>query len=146
MRLQFLLICLVATSLEAKDCSLPDVLTNKRIILVIDLFYQPSNPKAGNLHELTLSKDKINDTNLSNKEASHGSYQYNRLNPTVAVLSYQLTLGKELTESKFVFACDSNRTGKYIYSQIQGSVKPNVRQNTGSYIITNIEKTAKKSQ
>ena len=146
MRLQFLLIYLVAASLEAKDCHLPDVLTNKRIMLIIDLFYQPSNPKAGNLHELTFSKDKINDTRLSNKEASHGRYQYQRLDPTAGVLNYQLTLGKELTQAKFVFVCDSNRTGKYIYSQIQGSVKPNVRQNTGSYIITNIEQTVWKSQ
>lgn len=123
----------------AKECQLPKNIVNWRIFIVLDQFYSPSNPKAGQVMLLQFSDDVIEHITLRNNRYSEGEYQYKLLAPDVALLSYQLNRGEEWTISKLLLACDSDRKGKFIYSQSQGSVKPNVRQNTGNYIITNIE-------
>ncbi|MCL1123086.1 hypothetical protein [Shewanella surugensis] len=127
----------VPFNIMAKDCQLPANLSSWRIILEIDQFYQPSNPKAGGLQELTFTASTVKDVSLETRELNQGAFQYKLLAPEVAVLISTLTQGPEPSQSKIIFACDTSLTGKYIFTQTHGELKPNVRQNTGSYIITN---------
>lgn len=129
----------VPFSLVAKDCQLPESLSSWRIILEIDQSYHPSNPKAGGLQELTFTANTVKDTSLETRGINQGTFQYKLLSPDVAVLISTLTQGPEPSQSKIIFACETRLVGKYIFTQTEGELKPNVRQNTGSYIITNIK-------
>ncbi|WP_299002650.1 hypothetical protein [uncultured Shewanella sp.] len=121
----------------AKECHLPEVLSNKRILLEVDLFYQPSNPDAGGLKALTFSGNIISDITLETGENNQGTFQYTRLKPYVAVLKVALNQGPKMSESEITLVCDTPLTGLYIYTQVKGSIKPDLRHNLGSYMITN---------
>ncbi|WP_299002639.1 hypothetical protein [uncultured Shewanella sp.] len=134
--IKLLLVCLIACPfIVVQACQLPSTLAERQLYIVVDQFYTPDNPKAGKVTLLQFFKNGIEQITLMNNQVSEGTYQYELLASNVALLSYQLTHGAEWTISKLLLACDTSIKGKFIYSQTKGSVKPNIRQNTGSFIM-----------
>ncbi|WP_299495243.1 hypothetical protein [uncultured Shewanella sp.] len=125
--------CSVNASVQ--NCELPLSLVGSRILIGINGMHAPTNAKAGNLQALTFTSTQIQDMNMTTGEASKGQYQYNRLTPGIGLLEVKLTEGPEPAIYREILVCKTALTGKFIFSQIQGTIQPDVRQDSGDYII-----------
>lgn len=137
-RAALILISLLITypaSASVQDCNLPLSLVGSRILIGINGMHAPTNAKAFNLQALTFTKTHIQDMNMVTAEVSRGTYHYNRLMPGIGLLAVKLTQGPEQSTYRELLFCQTALTGKFIFSQTQGMIKPDIRQDSGTYII-----------
>lgn len=131
-----LIIMLSSPSISyAIDCQLPKTLEGKTILIRVDGTYTPNNPMADSVQELIFAKRSYQLTILNTGAKASGSYRYEYFDPKLARLSVREGEGKNLSLYSETFVCETNRVGYFIFSQTQGPIKPNIRQNTGVYII-----------
>lgn len=120
----------------AASCKVPGILAGKRIVLELDGQYTHNNPRAGELQEFTFGSETLVERSLHTGKTLSGQYQYHVLAPDISMLSTSL-MQEEAHFSKFelTFMCKNNTTGRYIFSQTEGSELPAIRQNAGTYFI-----------
>ncbi|WP_299009768.1 hypothetical protein [uncultured Shewanella sp.] len=120
---------------SVQNCELPLSLVGSRVLLGINGMHAPTNPKAGNLQALTFTNTQIQDKNMITGDISLGTYRYSRLTPKIGLLEVQLTQGTEQSTYREILVCKTALIGKFIFSQTQGLIKPDIRQDSGSYIL-----------
>ncbi len=120
---------------SAQNCELPRSLVGSRILIGINGMHAPTNAKAGNLQALTFADTQIKDMNMITGDVSLGTYRYNKLTPKIGLLEVNLTQGAEQSTYREILVCKTPLIGKFIFSQSQGLIKPDIRQDSGSYII-----------
>ena len=130
----FLFICFVGQS-AAESCFMPNSFVGLTLLVRVNGNYSPENPAAGTLHEITFSQLSYKSTVMNTRESVEGSYRYKRLDRNLAQLNIREGAGDELSLYTETFVCETNTTGYFIFSQTQGIIKPDIRQNTGIYII-----------
>lgn len=119
----------------ADSCSMPKSFAGLTLLIRVNGNYSPENPMAGTLQEMTFSRLNFKSTIMNTRESVEGSYRYTRLDTNLAQLSIREGAGDKLSLYTETFVCETNTTGYFIFSQTQGTVKPDIRQNTGIYII-----------
>ncbi|WP_299495244.1 hypothetical protein [uncultured Shewanella sp.] len=119
----------------ALGCQLPKTLEGKTILIRVDGVFTPNNPMADTVQELKFKKNTYQLTILNTGATASGSYRYQYFDPKLARLSVREGKGKDLALYSETFVCETDRVGYFIFSQTQGPVKPDIRQNTGVYII-----------
>ena len=115
-------------------CSLPTSLAGKAIIAAIDPEYSPHNPFAGTIMKLSFMQDDsyINHIYTSNMTVK-GGYKYRRLADNVGQLNaWEIFDGKK-TEYQYTLVCETDYRGTAVYTQKQGAIGPDVRQNSSTY-------------
>lgn len=120
---------------SVQNCELPLSLVGSRILIGINGMHAPTNAKAGNLQALTFTNTQIQDMNMITGDVSQGTYRYSRLTSKIGLLDVKLTQGPEQSIYREVLVCKTPLIGKFIFTQTQGLIKPDLRQNTGTYII-----------
>lgn len=119
----------------ALGCQLPRTLEGKTILIRVDGVYTPNNPMADTVQELKFKKNTYQVTILNSGVTASGSYRYEYFDPQLARINVREGEGKSLSIYTETLVCETNRVGYFIFSQTQGPIKPDVRQNTGVYII-----------
>ncbi|WP_299009765.1 hypothetical protein [uncultured Shewanella sp.] len=119
----------------ALACQLPKTLEGKTLLIRVDGVYTPNNPMADSVQELTFKKNSFQVTILNSGTTASGSYRYEYFDPRLARINIRQGKDKSLALYSYNFVCQNNRVGYFIFSQTQGPIKPDIRQNTGVYII-----------
>ncbi|MCL1127166.1 hypothetical protein [Shewanella surugensis] len=133
--LTILIILFTGINTSYANCQLPRTLEGKTILLRVDGTYTPNNPMADSVQELKFKKHSYQVTILNTGITASGTYRYEYFDPKLARLSVREGKGKKLSLYSETFVCETNRVGYFIFSQTQGPIKPDIRQNTGVYII-----------
>ena len=120
---------------HVQHCDLPDSLTNIRIILQINSMHNSTTAETSYLRALTFTETLIKDINMTTGKSNQGTYQYLKLAKGIGLISVILTQGPEQAIYKDLFVCKTDSEGKFIFSQHNGVIKPNLRQDIGSYVI-----------
>ncbi|WP_299492260.1 hypothetical protein [uncultured Shewanella sp.] len=128
-------ICIFSRFGNAEGCQLPVSLNTKQILFMVNELYTPKNPSAGEVVQAHFTEKKISSMELMKGITSQGVYEYRIIEPGVGLLEVQLTGGDDRAKFRTVLMCENDFSGKYIFSQSQGMVKPDKRTNTGSYFI-----------
>lgn len=119
----------------ADSCSMPKSFAGLTLLIRVNGNYAPENPMAGTLQEMTFDRLNFKSTIMNTRESVEGSYRYTRLDTNIGQLSIREGTGDKLSLYTETFVCETNTTGYFIFSQTQGTTKPDIRQNTGVYII-----------
>ncbi|WP_298770726.1 hypothetical protein [uncultured Shewanella sp.] len=135
-RWTILFFLLVTTNLQyALGCQLPKSLEGETMLIRVDGVFTPNNPMADTVQEIKFKKNSYQVTILNSGANASGLYRYEYFDPKLARVNIREGEGKNLSLYTYSFVCQTNRVGYFIFSQTQGPVKPDVRQNTGVYII-----------
>ncbi|WP_299007165.1 hypothetical protein [uncultured Shewanella sp.] len=118
-----------------QHCDFPDNLTNIRIILQINSMHNSTTAETSYLRSLTFTETHIQDMNMTTGKTNQGTYQYVKLAKGIGLISVILTQGPEQAIYKDLFVCKTSLEGKFIFSQRKGTIKPDLRQDIGSYVI-----------
>ncbi|WP_299492261.1 hypothetical protein [uncultured Shewanella sp.] len=129
-----LFFCYIGQSV-GDSCTMPKSFAGLTLLIRVNGNYTPDNPMAGTLQEMTFSRLNFKSMVLNTRESVEGSYRYTRLDSNLGQLSIREGSGDNVSLYTETFVCETNTTGYFIFSQTQGVIKPNVRQNTGIYII-----------
>ncbi|KMN48387.1 hypothetical protein VL04_04790 [Chromobacterium violaceum] len=119
----------------AAACSLPQQLDGKTFINVADPAFSPGNPNAGTIMKLRFSKDDYENKILTRNLVVHGQYRYRRLHDTVGFVEASENYGGQPTRYTLVLTCLNDYSGTAVFTQTQGAVPPDHRQNTVRYTI-----------
>ncbi|MCL1123093.1 hypothetical protein [Shewanella surugensis] len=130
----FLFVCIVGQT-AAESCSMPKSFTGLTLLIRVDGNYSPENPMAGTLQEMTFNRLNYKSTIMNTRESVEGSYRYTHLDTNLGQLNMREGVGDDLSLYTETFVCETNTTGYFIFSQTKGTIKPDVRQNTGIYVI-----------
>jgi hypothetical protein len=117
------------------SCDMPDSLVNQTMINVADPLYSPSNPNAGNQIRLTLNDGSYELEVLGTPIVSKGEYEYRKHARDLAQLVMRETYQDESVNYTWTLVCESNQRGTFVFSQQNGPIKPDIRQNTGRYTL-----------
>ena len=117
------------------SCDMPDSLVNQTMINVADPLYSPSNPNAGNQVRLTLNDGSYQLEVLGTPIVSTGEYEYRKHARDLGQLVMRETYQGEPVNYTWTLVCESNQRGTFVFSQQNGPIKPDVRQNTGRYTL-----------
>ncbi|WP_299495242.1 hypothetical protein [uncultured Shewanella sp.] len=132
--LTFYLFMISPLPVFSAPCTLPSTLSGKLMILELDGQYTHNNPRAGELQEFSFSKTQLTERSLHTGETLSGKYSYQVLAADIALITTTLMQQDTLVSSfELTLMCQDEKTGRYIFSQSQGSEAPVVRQNVGSY-------------
>lgn len=132
----FLLSCVVG-QVAAEGCSMPKSFSGLTVLVRVNGNYSPENPMAGTLQEMVFSKLNYKSTVMNTRESVEGSYRYKRLDGNLGQLTMREGKAEDISLYTETFVCETNTTGYFIFSQTKGTIKPDIRQNTGIYIIRN---------
>jgi hypothetical protein len=116
-------------------CSVPTQLQGMSMINSVDAHYRPDNPHAGNLLRITFGPDRYQLRVLNRDVQAEGDYQYRRLASNVGQWEAREAYQGQIGVYRITLVCLSDTTGTFVYSQSQGAVAPQVRQNTGRYTL-----------
>ncbi|AZE54616.1 hypothetical protein C4K03_2461 [Pseudomonas synxantha] len=116
-------------------CSVPIQLQDMNMINSVDAHYRPDNPHAGNLLHITFGADRYQLRVLNSDVQAEGEYQYRRLARNVGQWEAREAYQGQTSVYRVTLVCLSDTTGTFVYSQSQGAVAPQVRQNTGRYTL-----------
>ncbi|MCL1123092.1 hypothetical protein [Shewanella surugensis] len=119
----------------AEGCQQPKSLNKSQLLFMMNEMYIPSNPNAGGIQQVNFTEKNLTATELRKGITSQGAYQYRIIASGVALVEAQLIEGDDRAIFRMILMCKNNFSGKYIFSQSQGVMKPDRRQNTGDYII-----------
>ncbi|WP_299007163.1 hypothetical protein [uncultured Shewanella sp.] len=116
---------------------MPKKLDDLVMLLRVDGIYTPTNPLADTVHQYKFHSDNntFMVTILNTKEVFSGVYEYEYFDPQLTRINFTYGKAQTLTIYSISLVCETQRVGYFIFSQSQGAIKPNVRQNTGVYVI-----------
>ncbi|AUH51656.1 hypothetical protein CXB49_12950 [Chromobacterium sp. ATCC 53434] len=128
-------IALASTSLSAIACAVPEQLDGKTLINVADPAYSPGNPNAGTIMKLRFGKDGYENKILSKGLLVRGQYRYRKLHDTVGLMEANELYDGRATRYTLVLTCLNDNSGTAVFTQTQGAIPPDNRQNTVRYTI-----------
>ena len=119
----------------ANKCQLPISLQGKTLLFKVNGVYTPDNVLADMVIEYVFEEKIYQVTILNTRRKMRGVYDYRRLTPMLA--RFSVFEGSDKFESIYsqTLVCETNTTGFVIFSQTKGWYKPDIRQNTGVFII-----------
>ncbi|WP_434628276.1 hypothetical protein [Chromobacterium sp. CV08] len=126
---------LTAIALPAAACGVPEQLDGKTLVNVADPAYSPGNPNAGTIMKLRFGKDGYENKILSKGLVVHGQYRYRKLHDTVGLMEASELYDGRATRYSLVLTCLNDYSGTAVFTQIQGAIAPDTRQNTVRYTI-----------
>lgn len=127
---------LLAVALAAEPaCSVPPHLHGLNMINSIDAQYRPDNPHAGNLLRVEFGADRYRLRVLNSAVEAEGHYRYRRLAGNVGQWEAREAYLGNTSVYRVTLVCLSDTAGTFVYSQSQGAIGPQVRQNTGRYTL-----------
>ena len=133
----FIALVVATTPTWATDCAVPSSPAGITFINVIDERYSPDNPNAGGIVKLLPATDGSYELRVLNKGVTYsGRYTYARLTDQVAQLHMIENFPGQPTDYNLTLVCLDNSTGTLVYTQNTGAIRPERRQNTGRYTIT----------
>ncbi|WP_299009762.1 hypothetical protein [uncultured Shewanella sp.] len=122
-------------SAAAEICDAPKTLNGLTLLFTVDEEYGHYSPYPIGVLQTSFSKESFTTRVIQNNYHFIGKYTYHTFGGGLAKFTARQLLGPKVIRFSMTFVCTSNRAGYYIYSQIEGPRLPNVRQNTGSYMI-----------
>ncbi|WP_299002646.1 hypothetical protein [uncultured Shewanella sp.] len=120
------------------DCTLPKSLNGVTFLFKISESYTPMNVMPGNLLESRFSERHYTTEILNTGEKVRGVYTYQRYHSQFGRFHASEGTGEQLTQYAKTLVCKTDKVGYVIFSQSIGVIKPNVRQDTGTYVITSL--------
>lgn len=116
-------------------CSLPGRLDGRRFTNLTDPYYRPDNPNAGRMVRVDFSANRYLLTVLGTRLRVQGTYRYARLAPNIAVVDMEEAFEGGDTRYQLVLTCLTDHEGHFIYTQSEGPVPPQRRQNSGRWTL-----------
>lgn len=126
---------LVVPSWALAQCDVPAKVADRVFINTVAENYSPQNPNAGRVVRLELGDSNYRLHILGSGQVVDGVYHYARLAKNVGQLSMREQFGGEITGYTITLVCLTPLAGTFVYTQTQGAIKPDVRQNTGRYTL-----------
>jgi hypothetical protein len=121
--------------LTQAECQVPKNLNGLTFINAVDPLYSPQNPNADTLLKLVFTQDKYTSHFLKTDTEVFGNYTYRMLAPQVGLMEAKEQFGQQLTQFRLTLVCLNNHSGTFVFNQEHGAIKPDIRQNTGTYTI-----------
>ncbi|WP_298768459.1 hypothetical protein [uncultured Shewanella sp.] len=119
----------------ASKCQLPTSLQGKTLLFKVNGVYTPDNVLADMVIEYVFEEKTYQVTILNTRKKMNGVYDYRRLTPMLARFSVFEGSDEVVSIYSETLVCETNTTGFVIFSQTKGWYKPDIRQNTGVFII-----------
>lgn len=122
-------------------CNVPETLSGKIFINKTGPLWSVQNPNADSLLRLEFTDDTYTSHFLRTGDRVQGKYRYEvfksqtGLAHSVGVLEAEEDFQGQTTLFTLTLVCLGDRTGTFVYNQRQGAIKPDVRQNTGIWIV-----------
>lgn len=123
----------------AEICDTPKTLNGLTLLFTVDEEYGHYSPDPIGVLQTSFSKQNFTTQVIQNNYHFIGKYIYLPLGGGLAKLIARQLLGPRVIRYSMTLVCTSNRAGYYIYSQMEGPRLPNVRQNTGNYMIRDMK-------
>ncbi|WP_299492257.1 hypothetical protein [uncultured Shewanella sp.] len=119
----------------ANKCQLPIDLKGKTLLFKVNGVYTPDNVLADMVIEYVFEEKTYQVTILNTRRKMSGVYDYRRLTPMLARFSVFEGSDEFASIYSQTLVCETNTTGFVIFSQTKGWYKPDIRQDTGVFII-----------
>ncbi len=119
----------------ASSCVLPSQLDQHQFTNLSDPLYQPDNPNAGRMVQVSFVGNQYVLDILGTDLRIDGSYRYQRLAPHIAEI--QMTEAHPAGPARYtlLLTCLTDRQGRFIYTQHDGPIAPRQRQNSGRWTL-----------
>ena len=119
----------------AANCTLPATLDQRRFTNLSDPLYAPDNPNAGRMVQLSFAGGQYVLDILGTDLRIGSSYRYQRLAPHIAEIQMTEAHPAGLAHHTLLLTCQSDRQGRFIYTQHDGPIAPRQRQNSGRWTL-----------
>jgi hypothetical protein len=123
------------SSASLAECELPLAIAGKTFTNTVEAAYSPQNPNAGSIVRLELAASTYKLHLLKVGKVVEGNYAYQRLANNVGQLIMREAFEGQTTHYTLTLVCVSPLSGTFVYTQERGAIKPDVRQNTGTYTL-----------
>lgn len=133
--LPVIILSLVFPLFASAECQVPKNLNGLTLINAVEPLYSLQNPNAGTLLRLVFTRDQYTSHFLKTGTEVFGNYTYRVLSPEVGLMVAKEQFGQQLTQFRLTLVCLNDRSGTFVFNQEQGAIKPDIRQNTGTYTI-----------
>ncbi|WP_447781416.1 hypothetical protein [Stenotrophomonas riyadhensis] len=131
-----LLIALLCPALaSAADCTLPTTLDQRQFTNLNDPLYAPDNPNAGRMVQVSFDGSQYVLDILGTDVRIGGRYRYQRLAPHIAEIEMVESHPAGPARYTLLLTCQTNRQGRFIYTQHDGPIAPRQRQNSGRWTL-----------
>jgi len=134
-RLTLLATLLCPALAAASNCTLPTTLDQRQFTNLSDPLYQPDNPNAGRMVQVSFGSNQYVLHILGTDLRIGGSYRYQQLAPHIAEI--QMTEAHPAGPARYtlLLTCLTNHQGRFIYTQHDGPIVPRQRQNSGRWTL-----------
>lgn len=134
-RLTLLAALLFPALATAADCALPTTLDQRQFTNLSDPLYQPDNPNAGRMVQVSFGSNQYVLHILGTDLRIGGSYRYQQLAPHIAEI--QMTEAHPAGPARYtlLLTCLTDHQGRFIYTQQDGPIAPRQRQNSGRWTL-----------
>ncbi|WP_416057615.1 hypothetical protein [Stenotrophomonas maltophilia] len=119
----------------AADCTLPATLDQRQFTNLSDPLYAPDNPNAGRMVQVSFAGNQYVLDILGTDLRIGGSYRYQRLAPHVAEIRMSENHPAGPAQYALLLTCQTDRQGRFIYTQHDGPIAPRQRQNSGRWTL-----------
>ncbi|EPK4170593.1 hypothetical protein QEG52_003353 [Stenotrophomonas maltophilia] len=119
----------------AANCYLPTTLDQRQFTNLSDPLYAPDNPNAGRMVQVSFAGSQYVLDILGTDLRIGGSYRYQRLAPHIAELHMTEAHPAGPAHYTLLLTCQSDRQGRFIYTQHDGPIAPRQRQNSGRWTL-----------
>ncbi|WP_298770724.1 hypothetical protein [uncultured Shewanella sp.] len=134
-KLSLLITVFFSPWLWADICDTPKTLDGLTLLFTVNEEYGHYSPDPIGILQTSFSKENFTTNIIQNNYHFIGKYTYLTFGEGLAKFTARQILGPRVIRYSMTLVCTSNRAGYYIYSQMEGPRLPNVRQNTGHYVI-----------
>ena len=116
-------------------CHVPDSLNGKELILSVDEEYSFNSPEVIGLMQFSFDMDSFVNYVIQENYFFPGKYTYQRFYKDLGVISVVEVVGDMLSKYQVLLVCISDIQGYFIYNLEYGERMPNVKHDTGFYIL-----------
>lgn len=119
----------------AADCTLPATLDQRQFTNLSDPLYQPDNPNAGRMVQVSFGPAAYTLDVLGTGMRIGGNYRYRRLAPHIAEIQMSEAHPAGAARYTLLLTCLTDHQGRFIYTQHDGPIAPRQRQNSGRWTL-----------
>ncbi len=116
-------------------CHVPDALNGKDLILSVDEEYSFNSPEVIGLMQYSFDINSFVNYIIQDNYIFPGKYTYQRIDSDLGLISVFEVMGDMISKYQILLVCISDIQGYFIYSLEYGERMPNVKHDTGFYIL-----------
>ena len=120
----------------AADCALPTTLDQQQFTNLSDPLYQPDNPNAGRMVQVSFGSNQYVLHILGTDLRIGGSYHYQQLAPHIAEIQMVEAHPAGNARYTLLLTCLTDSEGMFVFTQHAGPIPPARRQNSGRWTLT----------